>query len=83
MAGHEKNLRDEPEGENWTNGAREESRSASQDEIPTRKGPAYDGDTSQAGPTNNCTYPGRLCLGKRACWTGEVQLNERLSFRAF
>lgn len=39
MAGHEKNLRDEPEGENWTNGAREESRSASQDEIPTRKCP--------------------------------------------
>ena len=59
MAGHENQMMNEPEVENWTNEAREENRSASQDEIPTRKMQRYNGDTRQAGPTNNCTYPGR------------------------
>lgn len=81
MAGHEKNLRDELEGENWTNEAREESRFASH---RTRSQLASSSiivtPDRQDQLTNVPTPAGRP--GQATCWTGEVQLDERLSFRA-
>lgn len=82
MAGHEKTLREEPEVENCTNGAQEESRSVSQDEIPTRKVQRIRVSLDGQDQLTTVDYLPRQ-LGKQTCWTGEVQLDERLSFRAF
>lgn len=84
MAGHEKKLRDRTEVEDLTNGAREESWSPWQDEIPIRKVQCVLVTPDRQDQLIIVHVPTPAGLpGQATCWTGEVQLDERLSFRGF
>lgn len=81
MTGQEKYLREKPGGENWTNEAREESRSAShRTRSQLARFSMIVTPDRQDQLTTVPTPAGRP--GQATCWTGEVQLDERLSFRA-